>query len=761
MAIDPVCGMTVDINNPPGGSLFYQDTGYYFCNSKCFDKFSRDPDLFISGRHKAQEQRRDIEYTCPMDPEIRQIGPGSCPICGMALEPAEFSLDVQEHDQTEYHDFRLRFLFGVVFCIPLLLVSMVARHLWGDSNLSRWYGSLEFLFATPVVAWAGSPVFVRFWQSIKNWRFNMFTLIGLGVGVSYLYSLFALFVPGIFPAGYRDHYGDVMLYFEPAGVIVTLVLLGQLLELKARHSTGDALRALLKLSPNIAHRILDSGEEEDISLDQVRVGDKLRVRPGEIVPADGVVVSGRTHVYEAMLTGEPLPIEKEVGAPVTGASQNGVGVLVIRVLKIGADTFLSQVVRLVAEAQRSRAPIQRWADWAAKLFVPAVILASILTGVLWWIFGPEPSAIFALINAVSVLIVACPCALGLATPMSIVVGMGKGAARGILFSNAEALETLGSIDTVVLDKTGTLTEGKPKVSWVRSFAGFSEQDSLQIMASLESNSEHPLARAIVDEAKERKIALLEASDFEVMVGAGVSGRIGANFFRAGSARWIGSQIDTNEAEQDLLKLNETGAAGVLLADSERVLAVVALEDKIKDSARVAIDSLRGYGLVPVLLTGDNESAGQRVGKNLGIDQIIAGVSPSEKQSVILGLRKEGAIVAMVGDGINDAPALAAAQVGVAMGAGTDIAKKSSGVTLVRSDLTDLIAAIQLSRATIANIKQNLFFAFFYNVLGVPVAAGILYPFFGILLSPIVAAMAMSLSSVSVISNALRLKQIKL
>jgi len=703
------------------------------------------------------------EYVCPMHPEVVQDHPGSCPKCGMALEPRTATAEVAENP--ELLDMSRRFKVSVVLAVPVFLLAMTADLApgWLPAALSmhavQW---IEFVLATPVVLWCGWPFFVRFWRSLATWNLNMFTLIGLGVAVAWSYSVVALLAPDIFPPIMRTKDGLVHVYFEAAAVITALVLLGQVLELRARSRTNEAIKLLLGLSPKTARRINADGSEEDVSLELVQVGDRLRVRPGEKVPVDGKVIEGESHVDESMVTGEPVPVGKKAGDTLIGATVNGTGGLVMRAEKVGADTLLSQIVNMVAEAQRSRAPIQKLADVVAGWFVPAVVLSSLVTFVVWWMFGPEPRLAHAIVNAVAVLIIACPCALGLATPISIMVGTGRGATAGVLIKNAEALEIMEKVDTVVVDKTGTLTEGHPELTSVTPVNGANADESLRLAASLERASEHPLAAAIVRGAEAKELDLTNASGFSSITGKGVSATVEGRRLLLGNAALMHDEgIETGDAESQADVRRTEGETVMFLAIDGRLSALIGVADPIKPTTAEAIAHLHEEGITLVMLTGDNRKTAETVAKRLGIDRFEAEVMPDQKAAVIKRLQGEGRKVAMAGDGINDAPALAAAHVGIAMGTGTDVAMESAGVTLVKGDLTGIVRAIRLSRATMHNIRQNLFFAFIYNAAGVPIAAGVLYPFFGILLSPIIAAAAMSFSSVSVISNALRLKRVKL
>ena len=699
-------------------------------------------------------------WTCPMHPQIRWDHPGNCPICGMALEPLQPTLE--EGENHELKDMTRRFWVSAVLSIPLVMLAM-GPELWGWSPLHMRTSMLvQFALATPVVLWGGWPFFERFWQSLKNRSPNMFTLIGLGVGVAYGYSVVGALAPQIFPASLGTMDGMVPVYFEAAAVITTLVLLGQVLELRARSSTNKAIRALLGLAPKTARRVNPDRSEEDVPLDQVRVGDRLRVRPGEKVPTDGDVIEGHSSVDESMITGEPVPVEKSAGDKVTGATVNGTGSLLMRATRVGKDTMLSQIVHMVAEAQRSRAPIQRLADQVSGWFVPAVVLISIMTFITWTLIGPEPRLSHALVNAIAVLIIACPCALGLATPMSIMVGTGRGAQAGVLVKNAQALELMEKVDTLVCDKTGTLTLGKPKLVEVKAVAGFAEDDVLRLSAALERGSEHPLAAAIVEGARERGLELPEASDFASVTGKGVSGVIeGRKAVLGNKAMLAGITVDAGSLEAEADGHRAEGRGVMFVGIDGRLAGMLVVADPIKESAAGAIEQLHRQGIRVVMMTGDNRRTAEAVARRLQIDEVIAEVLPEQKQAKIADLKAQGRMVAMAGDGINDAPALAAADVGIAMGTGTDVAMESAAVTLVKGDLNGIVRARRLSRAVMRNIRQNLFFSFAYNAAGVPVAAGVLYPSFGILLSPIIAGAAMALSSVSVIANSLRLRSVRL
>jgi Cu+-exporting ATPase len=703
------------------------------------------------------------EWTCPMHPQIVRDGPGNCPICGMALEPR--TVTVEEPENPELVDMTRRFRVSALLSVPLVVIAM--GHLIPGDPIGRLlpHGArnwVELVLASPVVLWGGFPFFVRAWQSVVNRSLNMFSLIGLGVGVAYAYSVVATVAPGLFPTSFRDEMGQVGVYYEAAAIIVTLVLLGQVLELRARSRTGAAIRALLGLAPKTARRIRPDGGEEDVPLTDVRVGDSLRVRPGEKVPVDGAVLEGRSAVDESMVTGEPIPVEKGPGDRVIGATVNGTGALVMRAERVGAETLLSQIVRMVAEAQRSRAPIQKLADRVAAVFVPAVVLIAVLTFLIWAIRGPEPRMAYAIVNAVAVLIIACPCALGLATPMSVMVAAGKGATAGVLFKNAEAIEVLREVDTLVFDKTGTLTEGRPVLRAVEVVSDVNESDLLRLASGLELASEHPLAAAIVRGTEERGVAPARAESFESRTGSGVVGGVEGRAVALGNSRLLEELgVKTDELKQRAESLRADGATVLFAAVDGKAAGLLAIADPIKPSTPEAVRALREDGLRLVMVTGDNRTTAQAIAGKLGLEEVVAEVRPEQKVEVIRRLQNEGRIVSMAGDGINDAPALAQANVGIAMGTGTDVAMESADVTLVKGDLTGIVRARRLSDATIRNIKQNLFFAFVYNALGVPIAAGVFYPFFGILLSPIIAAAAMSFSSVSVVGNALRLRRLPL
>ena len=697
------------------------------------------------------------QWTCPMHPEIVRDGPGSCPICGMALEPMTITAETGRNP--ELADMSRRFWIGLILTLPVLVLEM-GRHLFGLHRLvsPQWSGWIQLVLATPVVLWAGWPFFQRAYVSLRTLKLNMFTLIAMGTGVAWAYSVVATAAPGIFPAAFRSSAGTVAVYFEAAAVITVLVLLGQVLELRARESTGGAIRALLDLSPKLARRIRPDGTDEEIPLDQVGVGDRLRVRPGEKVPVDGTVLEGRSAIDESMVTGESMPMTKEAGERLIGGTINQTGALVISADRVGRDTMLAQIVQMVAAAQRSRAPIQRLADVVSGWFVPAVIVIAVVAFVAWAVFGPDPSYAFGLIAAVSVLIIACPCALGLATPMSIMVGVGRGAQIGVLIRNAEALEHMEKVNTLVVDKTGTLTEGRPRVIEVIPGPGFAETDALRLVAGLERQSEHPLARAVVEAAEAKGLSLTEAADFQSLTGKGVMGTVESRLVVIGSNRFLEEQgVDSGPLGEAATRVRQDGATAILAGIDGRPGLVIGIADPIKESTPAALAALQEAGVRVVMLTGDNRTTAEAVARKLGIAEFQAEVLPEDKGRIVANFRREGRVVAMAGDGVNDAPALAAADVGIAMGTGTDVAMESAGVTLLKGDLTGIVRARRLSAATMRNIRQNLFFAFIYNAAGVPIAAGVLYPAFGLLLSPIIAAAAMALSSVCVITNALRLR----
>jgi len=793
---DPVCGMTIDPADA-AGQFDYNGRTYYFCNPTCLERFTADPERFVESERAPEAPAADAlerDYTCPMDPEVRQKGPGACPKCGMALEPVDVAPATKtewtcpmhpeivrsepgacpicgmaleprvvtiEDENPELVDMTRRFRWSLLLTAPILAF-MVADFLPG-APLERvlphaamnW---IELALATPVVLWGGWPFFVRGWASVVSRHLNMFTLIAIGVGAAYAYSVIATLAPGLFPASFRTM-GEVAVYFEPAAVIVVLVLLGQVLELRARSRTSTAIRNLLGLAPTTARRIEPDGTEQDVPLQHVHVGDRLRVRPGERVPVDGAVVEGRTTVDESMVTGEPVPVEKTAGAPVTGGTVNGTGSFVMEAQRVGSDTLLAQIVRMVSEAQRSRAPIQRLADTVSAWFVPIVIAIAVLTFVVWGTIGPEPRLAHALVNAVAVLIIACPCALGLATPMSIMVGTGRGAESGVLIRNAEAIEVMETITTLVVDKTGTLTEGKPSLQAIEPQPGTDAATLLRLAASLENVSEHPLAGAIVAGAQERGAALTAVSDFESLTGKGVTGTVEGRRIAIGNVALLEELgIDPGALRDRADLLRREGQTVMYVAVDGRPAGLLGVADPIKPTTREAIDTLHRDGITVVMLTGDNRTTADAVAKAVGIDRVEADVLPDRKAAVVKHLQAAGERVAMAGDGINDAPALAQADVGIAMGTGTDVAMESAGITLLKGDLRGIVRARRLSRATMTNIRQNLFFAFVYNVLGVPIAAGVLYPFSGLLLSPILASAAMTFSSVSVIGNALRLRR---
>ncbi len=761
-ATDPVCGMEVERATARHFTR-HEGQAEYFCSAGCKTKFEADPEKYLGDRPEPEPMPAGTQYTCPMHPEIVRDAPGSCPKCGMALEPMGVPTG-EEGPNPELIDFSRRFWVSAVLSLPLLVLTMgpmvgLPFREWIGERVAIW---LELVLATPVVVWAAIPFFHRGYESIVNRSPNMWTLIAIGVGAAYGYSVVATLMPGVFPAQFRTHAGTVPVYFEAAAVIVALVFLGQVLELRARERTGSAIRALLDLAPKTARRIAEDGSETDIPLDEVVAGDRLRVRPGDSVPVDGVVAEGRSSVDESMITGEPVPVEKSEGDPLTGGTLNKNGSLVMRAERIGSETMLSQIVEMVAKAQRSRAPIQGLADRVAYYFVPAVVLVAIVAFGAWATFGPSPSFVFAIVSAVSVLIIACPCALGLATPMSIMTATGRGAQAGVLIKDAEALERFSRVDTLIVDKTGTLTEGKPKLTDVKAADGFNEDEVLVLAASLERGSEHPLAEAIVEGAQERGAKLVSASDFEATTGKGVAGTV------SGKAVALGNRAMMDDLGADTAPLREAadalrgeGKTAMFVAIDGKAAGIVAVADPIKETTAAAIRSLHDLGLKIIMATGDNERTAKAVASQLGIDEVRADMLPESKQALIEELRADGAKVAMAGDGVNDAPALAAADVGIAMGTGADVAVESAGITLVKGDLNGIVRARSLAQATIRNIKQNLFFAFVYNAVGVPVAAGVLYPVFGVLLSPMIAAAAMSLSSVSVISNALRLRALRL
>ncbi|WP_137929239.1 heavy metal translocating P-type ATPase [Mesorhizobium comanense] len=761
-ATDPVCGMSVD-RATAKHFVRHEGQGFYFCSAGCKAKFEAAPQNYLGDRPAPAPMPKGTQYTCPMHPEVIRDKPGSCPICGMALEPMGVPSG-DEGPNPELVDFTRRFWVSAVLSVPLLIIAMapmvgLSLETLISDRAKTW---LELALASPVVLWAALPFFHRGWSSILNRSPNMWTLISLGVGAAYLYSIVATLFPDIFPHQFRVHGGGVPVYFEAAAVIVALVFLGQVLELRAREKTGSAIRALLDLAPKTARRIAQDGSEGDVPLDSVNTGDRLRVRPGEAVPVDGVVLEGRSSVDESMITGEPLPVEKAQGDALTGGTLNKNGSLVMRAERVGAETTLSRIVELVAKAQRSRAPIQGLADRVSFYFVPAVVLVAIVAFFAWAVFGPEPSLIFAIVSAVSVLIIACPCALGLATPMSIMTATGRGAHAGVLIKEAAALERFASVDTLIIDKTGTLTEGRPKLTDVVAAAGVSEDELLALAASLEKGSEHPLAEAIVEGAAQRGIAVADAVDFEAVTGKGVSGTVSGRAAALGNAAMMHDLgVDVSPILASAQALQGDGKTAMFVAVGGRLAGILAVADPVKATTAEAIKALHEGGLRIIMATGDNERTARAIAGKLGIDEVRAGLLPEQKAALVDELRGKGAGVAMAGDGVNDAPALAGADVGIAMGTGADVAVESAGITLVKGDLNGIVRARTLARATIRNIRQNLFFAFLYNVLGVPVAAGVLYPLTGTLLSPMLAAAAMSLSSVSVIANALRLRTLKL
>ncbi len=744
-AIDPVCGMTVDIatakhQHRHGGST------WYFCGRRCLEKFTADPARYAGGvAAPPPAARAGAIYTCPMHPEIRQSGPGACPKCGMALEPLVATAETQANP--ELVDMTRRFWIGLALSLPVLALGMMERLPW-----------VQFVLSMPVVMWAGWPFLVRGWNSLVSRNLNMYTLIALGVGMAFVYSVVALLAPGMFPAAFRDAHGQVGLYFEAAAVIAVLVLLGEVLQLRARDNTSSAIRALLKLAPQTASRIRPDGSDAEIPLDQVQKGDRLRVRPGEKVPVDGMLLEGHSSIDESLVTGESLPVEKHAGDKVTGGTLNGTGSFVMRADRVGAETLLAQIVKLVADAQRTRAPIQNLADAVSSYFVPAVVGVALVAFAAWSVYGPPPSMAFALVSAVSVLIIACPCALGLATPMSIMVGTGRGAQAGVLIRNAEALERMEKIDTLVVDKTGTLTEGKPKLTAVIPAADFAEERVLQLAASLERGSEHPLAGAILQGARDRGIAVLAVENFNAVTGKGVEATLAGQKVALGNLRLAESLATVPQDLKDKADaLRRSGGTLVFLVVDGRTAGIIGVADPVKASTPEALQALAAEGIHVVMLTGDNAVTAQAVAQRLGISDVRADVLPQEKGAVVKALRAQGRSVAMAGDGVNDAPALAEAEVGIAMGTGADVAIQSAGITLVQGDLRGIVRARRLSRATMRNIRQNLFLAFVYNALGVPIAAGVLFPFTGLLLNPMIAAAAMSASSISVVMNALRLR----
>ena len=764
---DPVCGMDV-LENSEFQSKHHHET-YYFCSEHCKTKFDASPNTYLQIKDNlnidtCSDGSCDIkstftQYTCPMHPEIIKGEPGNCPICGMSLEPL---IATEKKDDSELRDMTLRFWVSTALALPLFILAMITDMMpsWLPQNVSmRTFYWIEFLLATPVVLWGGWPFFVRGWQSLKTWNLNMFTLIALGVSVAWTYSVVALLFPTLFPPQMIGTDGTVHVYFESAAVIVALVLMGQVLELRARSNTNEAIKMLLSLAPNTATLIHSDGSETEISTEEVNVGDRLRIRPGEKIPVDGIVVEGESHVDESMVTGEPIAVKKISGTKLIAATINSTGTLVMKAEKIGVDTLLSKIIDMVAQAQRSWAPIQKLADLVSFYFVPIVVLTSVLTFIIWYLVGPEPKLAYALVSAVAVLIIACPCALGLATPISIMVGTGKGASNGVLIKNAEALEIMEKVTTLIVDKTGTLTEGKPKLIAIETLGKMSKNDFIQITASLEHSSEHPIALAIIEELESQNSPLLPVKDFDSITGQGIRGIVNGQTIIIGNSHLLESlDVDTKDLKEKAEALRGDGATVVLVAINNETAGLIAVADPIKDTTQDAINMLHQEGLKIVMITGDNLSTANAVAKQLDIDEIHADVLPEGKANIVKILQEQGEIVAMAGDGINDAPALAQAHVGIAMGTGTDVAMESAGITLIKGDLRGIVKARRLSLATMKNIRQNLFFAFIYNTLGVPIAAGILYPFFGVLLSPMIAATAMSFSSVSVIMNALRLRK---
>jgi Cu+-exporting ATPase len=760
--VDPVCGMSVNPHTTSHRHV-HQGRPYYFCSPSCQQKFVADPAKYLGTQtsQPLEPPSAGAIYTCPMHPEIRQIGPGNCPICGMALEPV--LVTTESATNPELTDMTRRFWIGLALSIPVMALEMgghlTSLHMLLGRNLSNW---IQFVIATPVVLWAGWPFFVRGWQSLITRNLNMFTLIAMGTGVAWIYSVVAIVAPSIFPGTFRDPEGAVAVYFEAASVITVLVLLGQVLELRARAQTSGAIRALLNLAPKMARRLKNDGSEEEVPLDAIAVGDRVRVRPGEKVPVDGVVVDGRSSFDESMVTGESMPVTKNQNAKVIAGTLNQSGSVVMRAEKVGSDTLLARIVQMVAQAQRSRAPIQRLADQVSGWFVPAVIAIAVVAFGVWATYGPEPRFAYGLIAAVTVLIIACPCALGLATPISIMVGIGRGAQAGVLIKSAEALERMEKVDTLVVDKTGTLTEGKPKVVAIVPADGFDDKEVLRFAASVERASEHPLASAIVAAAVERNIALAEVQGFDSPTGKGATGIVEHRRVMLGNAKYLGElKIATASLESEADRLRQDGATAIFLAIDGKLAGVIAIADPIKATTLDALKALKADGIRIVMLTGDNRTTAETVAIRLGIVDVEAEVLPDQKSAIVEKLRREGRVVAMAGDGVNDAPALAAADVGIAMGTGTDVAIESAGVTLLKGDLTGIVRARRLSQATMNNIRQNLFFAFIYNSAGVPIAAGVLYPVFGILLSPVIGAAAMAMSSVSVVGNALRLRRVRL
>ena len=798
MAFDPVCHMNVEPENAAGKSQHNGST-VYFCSEQCKEVFDKDPEKYPlehTGRDAGHELPKANEHVCPMHPEIKQEGPGACPECGMGLEPLEpviitkqeyvcpmhpeivkdeqgscpicgMALEprmvtLREEENPELKDMSRRFWISTVFSLPLLLFTMSQMFMGISFDSSGWGHWFEFILATPVVLWAGAPFFKRGWDSVVNKSLNMFTLIAIGMGVAYVYSLIATFFPEIFPAAFRDTSGEVGVYFEAAAVITTLVLLGQVLELRARSKTSGAIKALLGLAPNSARVVDENGEEKDIPLENVIVGDLLRVRPGDKVPVDGKVTAGESFIDESMISGEPLEVRKSAGDSVTGGTVNGNGSFLMKAERVGSDTLLAQIVEMVSEAQRSRAPIQGLADKVSSYFVPAVVGFSILTFIVWSIIGPDPKMAYALVNAVAVLIIACPCALGLATPISIMVGTGRGATAGLLIKNAEVLEAFEKIDTLVVDKTGTLTEGKPKLATIVSLNGTSEDELIRLVGSLERLSEHPLGNAIVIAAQERAVEFLDVKEFETITGRGVRGKVDGKLVAVGNVKLLNEEgVKTADLDVEANEHRERGETVVFVSIDGKPAGYLGISDPLKSTTKEALLKLQAEGIDVIMLTGDNRKTAESVAKELNIKEVRAEVMPDEKHSIIKEIQAAGKRVAMAGDGINDAPALAQADVGIAMGTGTDVAMESAGITLIKGDLMGIVRARKLSRGTMRNIRQNLFWAFIYNALGIPLAAGVLYPIFGLLLSPMIAAAAMSFSSVTVIGNALRLRNLEI
>jgi P-type Cu+ transporter len=774
---DPVCGMNVSETSK--FSKTNDKKKYYFCSQNCLNKFERNPSQYLNEEknhehlehnhldepHTHEIIKQNIKYTCPMHPEIIRDKPGDCPKCGMALEPMGV-IDKKEEENTDELDYMTkRFWISTILAIPLFILAMLAdlsENILPSSLSMSTIQYIEFFLATPIVLWGGWNFYVKAYYSVINKSLNMFTLIGLGVSVAWIFSVIALFLPTLFPINLQSEGGTVPVYFEAAGVIITLVLLGQVLELRARSRTNVAIKMLLNLVPSTAIRINTDKTEELIDVEDIQLNDNLKIKPGEKIPVDGIIINGKSIIDESMVTGESIPVEKNLDDKVIGATVNGTGVFIMKATKIGKDTLISQIIEMVAQAQRSRAPIQKLADSVSGYFVPAVVLISFITYIIWYFFGPEPTLAFAIVNAVAVLIIACPCALGLATPISIMVGTGRGALEGVLIKNAEALEIMEKIDTVVVDKTGTLTVGKPQVTAITNLNNFNENEILKFAAAIEQNSEHPLSEAIIKKAKENAIDILEVENFKYITGKGVIGEVDTKIIALGNLKLMQDlNINLDDAVQKANDLRENGQTVIFIAIDNILAGLISIADPIKSSTKEAIDNLHSLGINVVMLTGDNEITAKAVAKKLSIKQVYSDVLPEDKLSVIKDLQAKGKIVAMAGDGINDAPALTAANVGIAMGTGTDIAIESAEITLIKGDLNGIIKAYKLSKGTMKNIRQNLFFAFIYNAAGVPIAAGILYPYFGILLSPIIAAAAMSFSSVSVILNALRLKNIKL